>query len=221
MTPHGHELGETTAPAQHAAAAADSADRSTPRRRLRRTERREQILAAATRAFARSGFSATGLDDIAAEAGISRAILYRHFDSKSDLYRAVLDRACDRLIASVGADEFTEDSIPALVRAAADEPDGFRLLFRYATREAEFRDRMAWFNDGVVEVARRNLSGLIPDPGWEAWAAHLVPTVAIEAVIAWLDAGQPDPAAAARRIAAAVDGVIQAARCTDSRGTGE
>jgi AcrR family transcriptional regulator len=52
-----------------------------PVRRLRRAERREQILAAATRAFARAGFAATSLDDIAAAAGISRAILYRHFDA--------------------------------------------------------------------------------------------------------------------------------------------
>ena len=77
-------------------------------RRLPRTERREQIIAAATRAFAGAGFAATNLDDIAAEAGVSRAILYRHFDSKTDLYQAVLDSACGRLIASVGADEFTE-----------------------------------------------------------------------------------------------------------------
>ena len=52
-----------------------------PVRRLRRAERREQILAAATRAFARADFTATSLDHIAAEAGITRVILYRHFDS--------------------------------------------------------------------------------------------------------------------------------------------
>src|SRR6266516_4166837 len=39
--------------------------RSEPVRRLPRAQRREQILAAATRAFARNGFTATGLDDIA------------------------------------------------------------------------------------------------------------------------------------------------------------
>src|ERR687892_920956 len=70
-------------------------------RRLPRAERRDQILAAATRAFARAGFAATSLDDIAAEAGISRVILYRHFESKTDLYRAVLDRVRARLTAAV------------------------------------------------------------------------------------------------------------------------
>ena len=76
-------------------------DGSQPVRRLPRAQRREQILAAATEAFARNGFAATGLDEIAAEAGITRVILYRHFDSKTDLYQAVLDRMCARLDAHV------------------------------------------------------------------------------------------------------------------------
>src|SRR5436190_14269858 len=115
-------------------------DRPEPSRRLPRAQRREQILTAATEAFARSGFAATGLDDIAAEAGITRVLLYRHFDSKADLYRAVLERACHRLEESVGRDEFDEHAIPALIRSAAADPDAFRLLFRYAAREPEFRD---------------------------------------------------------------------------------
>jgi AcrR family transcriptional regulator len=111
-----------------------------PSGRLRRAERRDQILAAATRAFARAGYAATNLDDVAAEAGITRVILYRHFDSKADLYRAVLDRACHRIADTVGTDDFGDDALPALLRAAAADPDGFRLLFRYAAREPEFRD---------------------------------------------------------------------------------
>src|SRR5215472_15857916 len=92
-----------------------------PNRRMRRAERRDQILAAATRAFARSGFAATRLDDVAAEAGISRVILYRHFESKTDLYRAVLDHACLRLAEAVvdDDDEFTAASLDALLDAAA------------------------------------------------------------------------------------------------------
>ena len=50
--------------------AADAASQAKPRRRLlRRPERREQILAAATRAFAHAGFAATSLDDVAAGLG--------------------------------------------------------------------------------------------------------------------------------------------------------
>ena len=181
-------------------------------RRLRRPERREQLLAAATQAFARTGFAATSLDDIAEEAGISRVLLYRHFESKADLYRAVLDRAVARLTAAVGTRDFTYASIDALLGAAATDPDGFRLLFRHAAREPEFRRRMDRFQRGMVATARRELAGGIPDRSWVQWAAQLAPVVAIEAVMAWLDAGQPDPDRAADRIRQALAGVIGAAQ---------
>ncbi|MCO1657990.1 TetR/AcrR family transcriptional regulator [Pseudonocardia humida] len=180
-------------------------------RRLRRAERREQILGSATRAFARGGFTATGLDDVAREAGVTRDLLYRHFDSKADLYRAVLERACRRVDARVGADDFDDDAIPALVAAAAADPDGFRLVFRHASREPEFRD----LTDGLaalsVDIARRNLARHLPDGPWLDWAARLIPTLATESVITWLDAGRPDPEHAPARISQAIHGVIAAA----------
>jgi len=182
-----------------------------PVRRMPRVQRREQILDAATRAFARAGFAGTGLDDVAAEAGISRVILYRHFESKTDLYRAVLDRACTKLAGAVGEDDFDEHTLGALVRAAAADPDGFRLLFRYAAREPEFRDVTDSLAATSTEVAHRNLMADYPDGPWLDWAARLLPVLTTEAVIAWLDAGQPDPDQAAARIGHAVHGVIQAA----------
>lgn len=186
-----------------------------PPRRLRRAERREQILAAATRAFARTGFAATGLDDIAAEAGITRVILYRHFESKAGMYQAVLDRACTRLAEAVGTGNYGDDAVATLLRAAAADPDAFRLLFRHAAREPEFRDRADALTTASAEVARRDLAARIPAGPWLDWAARLVPAVAIEAVIAWLDAGQPDPGQAARRIGQAIHGAVQAAQPLD------
>jgi AcrR family transcriptional regulator len=183
-----------------------------PVRRLRRAERREQLLAAATQAFARGGFAATSLDDIAEAAGISRVLLYRHFESKPDLYRTVLDRAVRRLAAAVGTRDFTDASIDALLGAAAEDPDGFRLLFHHAAREPEFRQQMDRFRRGMVAVARRELAKVIPDRAWVQWAAQLAPVVAVEAVIAWLDAGQPNPDQAPDRIRHALAGVITAAQ---------
>jgi AcrR family transcriptional regulator len=181
-------------------------------RRMPRAERREQILDAATRAFARSGFTATGLEEVAAEAGISRVILYRHFASKTELYQAVLDRACARLNDNVGSANFDHNSIPALLRAAGADPDGFRLLFRHAAREPEFRDLIDTLRSTSTELANRHLSEMLPDGPWRNWAAQLVPAVALEGVIAWLDAGQPDPGQAAERIGHAVHAVIEAAQ---------
>jgi AcrR family transcriptional regulator len=182
------------------------------RRRLRRAERREQILAAATQAFARAGFAATSLDDIATAAGISRAILYRHFDSKTDLYRAVLDRACTRLASTVGTGDFTAASVDALVGAAAADPDGFRLLFHHAAREPAVRAERARCRNAMGTIAGRELAAMIPDCSWATRAARLAPTVAVEALMAGLDAGQPDREQAAQRIGQALDGIIRAAQ---------
>ena len=187
-----------------------TAVRSEPTRRLPRAQRREQILDAAARAFARAGFANTGLDVIAAEAGVTAVILYRHFASKADLYREVLDRAGTRLREAVGADDFDDASIPALTRAATADPDGFRLLFRYAAREPKFRDVAETLRSTSTEITRRHLAA-ISDDRWRSWAARLLPTVTTDAVIAWLDVGQPDPDQAPIRIRHMVDAVIQAA----------
>ena len=66
--------------ASEGAVAVPPASQEKPKRRLlRRPARREQILVAATRAFAESGFAATSLDDVATAAEISRDVIYRHF----------------------------------------------------------------------------------------------------------------------------------------------
>jgi AcrR family transcriptional regulator len=202
-------MSTTRPPANQPAAKAAAPTRV---RRLRRAERREQLLAAATQAFARGGFAATSLDDIAQAAGISRVLLYRHFDSKTDLYLAVLDRAMKRLTAAVGTRDYTYASIDALLGAAATDPDGFRLLFHHAAREPEFRQQMDRFRKGMITTARRELARVIGDRAWVQWAAQLAPVVAIEAVMAWLDAGRPDPDQAADRIRQALAGVISAAQ---------
>jgi hypothetical protein len=53
---------------------------------------------------------------------------------------------------------------------------------------------------------------VIGDRAWAQWAAQLAPVVAIEAVMAWLDAGQPGPDQAADRIRQALAGVLTAAQ---------
>jgi len=184
----------------------------TPTQRLPRAQRREQILAAATEAFARGGFAGTGLEDIAAEAGVTRVILYRHFDSKADLYRAALVRARQHLSNAVGGPDYTEEIIDALLLAASRNPSGFRLLFCHAAREPEFRAESERYQAEMIATALRQLEDAIPDPTWARWAAHFVPTATIAAITAWLDAGQPDPADAATRIRHAIIGIVDAAR---------
>lgn len=180
--------------------------------RMPRAQRREQILAAATEAFARGGFAGTGLEDIATEAGVTRVILYRHFESKADLYRAVLDRARANLGAIVGPPDYTDQIIDGLLTGAARDPAGFRLLFSHAAREPEFRAETNRLQTEMIATAQQQLAPMIDDPGWLRWAAHLTPTATVAAITAWLDAGQPDPDTAGERIRRALVGIVQAAR---------
>src|SRR5215475_10313315 len=61
------------------------------RRRLSSDDRRRQLIRSAVDLFSRHGFSGTRTKDIAAACGVSEAILFRHFATKEDLYRAILD----------------------------------------------------------------------------------------------------------------------------------
>lgn len=60
-------------------------------------ERRAQLLAATLPCFARRGYVGAGTRDLARAAGISEPILYRHFEDKAGLFRAVVERAGDLL----------------------------------------------------------------------------------------------------------------------------
>lgn len=189
----------------------------TTARRMNRVERREQILAAATDAFAAWGFAPTSLDAVADAAGVTRVILYRHFDSKADLYQAVLDRMRSRLEHHIDepVDGFADDSIDGLLAVAMESPGGFKLLFQHALREPDFKEPIVKFRQDIAQAAFDQLSPLVADPMLARWAAELAPAVAIEATIAWLDAGRPQPALAAARIRRVVMGVVEAATMAD------
>jgi AcrR family transcriptional regulator len=73
--------------------------------------RRDQILEAATRCFARSGFHATSMQDVIGEAGLSVGAVYRYFRSKEELRRAIAEH---NVFAMAGAlDEIVQQE-PAL-----------------------------------------------------------------------------------------------------------
>jgi AcrR family transcriptional regulator len=64
--------------------------------RMTGDERREQILQVAIRLFSQNGFRGTTTKKIAEEAGVSEAMVFRHFTTKSELYHALLDhKACE------------------------------------------------------------------------------------------------------------------------------
>lgn len=70
-------------------------------RRLPARERHRQILDSAIRVFARSGFHGATTKEIAAEAGVAEALLYRYFDSKHALFVEAMEITAARLVRDV------------------------------------------------------------------------------------------------------------------------
>ena len=66
--------------------------------RLPATARREQILDVALDVFATSGFHGSSMNDVAEAAGVTKPVLYQHFDSKRELYQALIDDVGNRLL---------------------------------------------------------------------------------------------------------------------------
>ena len=65
--------------------------------RMSADDRRELVLAAATRAFSRGGYAGTSTDAVAKEAGVSQPYVVRIFGTKLELFLEVFERACDRI----------------------------------------------------------------------------------------------------------------------------
>ncbi|HIE52598.1 MAG TPA: TetR/AcrR family transcriptional regulator [Armatimonadetes bacterium] len=64
---------------------------------------RQNLLHVAARLFAAQGYAATTVDQIAAEAGVNKALVYYYFDSKEHLYKAVLDAGLATVSAEIDA----------------------------------------------------------------------------------------------------------------------
>lgn len=75
-----------------------------PRQRLSPAERRAQLLRVAARLFAAQPYDAVLMEDVAERAGVSRALLYRHFPSKRDLFAALYQQVADELLAQTRLD---------------------------------------------------------------------------------------------------------------------
>jgi AcrR family transcriptional regulator len=89
-----------------------------PRRRAERQPaevRRDQLVQAALRVFARAGYRSTGTLEIAREAGVGEPTIYRYFTDKKDLYLEVLRRSADLILAGWS-------------RVAAEEPNPLRAM---------------------------------------------------------------------------------------------
>jgi AcrR family transcriptional regulator len=166
-----------------------------PRQLLNRAERSATILHGAAEAFARSGFADTSMEDVAAATGVSRLIVYRHFASKEDLYRAVLERVSTRLteefVGGIERHERRGVGALSLLTVAREDPNAFVLLWRHAAREPQFAGYAAEQRAASVAAARALVMNDVGDETLARWASEAFVGWLVEAVLAWLDHGDP------------------------------
>lgn len=168
---------------------------STPAtRRLPATERRELILHAAMNRFGPGGYDSTRLDDIAADAGVTKPILYRHFGSKKGLYLALLARHRDDLptfLADIPAgpqlDELARTILDGWLAYAYENQQRWRMLFRDQGGDDDVRRARAEVHDRAREVLASFLGGYpglaIPPDQLEATAELL--SQGLAAMVLW------------------------------------
>ncbi len=92
--------------------------------RLKAAQRREQLIDVATKLFARTGYDATTTADIAKAAGVTEPILYRHFDSKQELFIAIVRNVSETTVKAWNdLTEGVDDPAEKLRRVSAAIPD--------------------------------------------------------------------------------------------------
>jgi AcrR family transcriptional regulator len=126
-----------------------------------RDQRRMHLLDAANEVFTTRGYHAAAMDDIAEAAGVSKPVLYQHFGSKLDLYLALLDASCDRLVEIVhdalastekNADRVvaTMDAFYEFVSSANGE---FRFVFESdLTGDGQVQQRLWRVNNEIADA---------------------------------------------------------------------
>jgi AcrR family transcriptional regulator len=162
---------------------------------LNKEERSASILRGAATAFAHAGFAATSMEDVAAASGITKLIVYRHFESKEELYRAVLEQVSTRLVEEfvAGVEEGRQAvGHRTFLTVARENPDGFVLLWRHAYREPQFAEYAREFRKGAVDLATAPLAGTFATrPALARWAPEAIIDEMVSAVLVWLEHGHP------------------------------
>jgi AcrR family transcriptional regulator len=132
--------------------------------RLSAPARREQILEVALDVFANAGFHGASMNDIAEAAGVTKPVLYQHFDSKRDLYQALIEEVGNRLRTNIDkataeatdGKSQTELGFRAYFRWVADDHDGFRLLFGSGSRRDDE------FNEAIRKITAESARAVAP-----------------------------------------------------------
>ena len=179
--------------------------------RLPATARREQLLEVAVGVFARQGYHGTSMNHVAEAAGVTKPVLYQHFDSKHDLYLALLEDVGNRLLdriakatseATDGRSQ-TEQGFRSYFRWVAEDHEAFMLLFGSGSRrDEEFAAAVRKVTDEVANAIAPLIAADI-EPEHRRTLAHAIVGMAEGASRRLVDAGTGfDPDELADEVAA-------------------
>jgi AcrR family transcriptional regulator len=147
-------------------------------REERRARTRDDLLAAATRVFARRGYRAATLEEVAAEAGLTTGAVYSNFSGKHDLFLAALEAEVARHVreaddAVAGAGKAPAAKAQAAARQWEDflaaEPEKFLMFMEYwayAVRDEDARPQFATVLGALRDSARRRIELETGHDGW-------------------------------------------------------
>jgi AcrR family transcriptional regulator len=135
--------------------------------RLPAAERRRQLITVAIDVFATEGFHESSMNGIAAAAGVTKPVLYQHFESKRALYHAVLceigaelhDTIAKPTASADGPRQQIEAGFTAYFRWVADNANAFHVLFGNGTRrDPEFADEARRVEASLAEVVADHIT---------------------------------------------------------------
>lgn len=125
-------------------------------------EKRKQILDAAVRVFARSGYYGSRVDDIAEEAGVAHGLLYHYFASKEEVLHAIFRENWGELLqrfreverSDGPAAEKLAGIAKILLRTWRNDPDLVTVMIREVARSAQLREQVDEVREAFAIVQR-------------------------------------------------------------------
>jgi AcrR family transcriptional regulator len=131
-------------------------------RSIAQEERRRQILAAAVRVFARSGYHGSRVADIAEDAGVAHGLLYHYFSSKEEVLQTVFRENWGELLVRFRAVEEADEPAPEklagiakiLLRTWRNDPDLVTVMVREVARSAQLQGQVEEVREAFAIVQR-------------------------------------------------------------------
>jgi AcrR family transcriptional regulator len=149
------------------------------KRRLPASERRAQLIEVGRSVFAKRGYEATSMEEIADRAKVSKPVVYEHFGGKEGLYAVIVDREMDYVVRriveaiSIGSPrERIEAASLAFLTYVKDQPDGFAVLSQDSPTTAT-RGRLSSLLNDLAERVGDVFAKAFKDAGYDAKAAPI------------------------------------------------